>query len=222
MTQRYVINLASRPDRLATFRRLNPHIGARPFPAVPGSLELRSANPAVFDPGLAYTAARIGNTLSHVRLWEMCAEADEPFLILEDDAVLSRGRHDWTAPGCPLMYWGWNFNLPCIVDIGVSPVTIAGSQRSVRLFLEDDAPSVPRWQVFNLLLAFGTFAYTLTPEGAAYLLERALPIQSFTMTMPELPDHTVTNEGIDCVLNALHRDLGTGVAFPPLALTPNQ
>ena len=92
-----VINLESRKDRIEAFSENNKGlvVGARRYEAVDGSklthaklLEMGfDTDKSWRDPllGRVHTRGEIGCFLSHFRVWQMVAEANEPVAVFEDD-----------------------------------------------------------------------------------------------------------------------------------------
>ena len=109
----------------------------------------------------------VGCYLSHVELWKRAAKRSVPTLILEQDA----------EPGKPP---GQIFNalatIPPGVDVAFLGHLSIHRPRLVEIFSRQSTegfhPVVPTSDIFC------THAYVITPEGAAKLAERALPINA--------------------------------------------
>lgn len=93
----YVINLEARPDRLAFMSSQLKNYKWERHPATDGrTLDLESVKSKFVpfydwkDPLLdrPLTLGEIAAAISHYSLWELCAELNEPILILEDDSQL--------------------------------------------------------------------------------------------------------------------------------------
>ena len=75
--------------------------------------------------------------------------------------------------------------------------------------------------LYALQRAYGTVCYTLSPRGAATLLERALPLRPLEVFFPGL-NKKMPNTGIDVVLSSLYPQILALVSFPPLVLTKHE
>ena len=108
----YVISLKKTPERLQQFNDRNNHIEFNVFDAVDGSTLEQVPN---------YRPGALGNAMSHIELWKMCAAGDEMFTICEDDAFLHKtlghilmgldNNHPFD-----FICWGWNFDCPITVS----------------------------------------------------------------------------------------------------------
>jgi len=92
----FVINLARRTDRLKHISGQLNGYDFVPVEAIDGNtLSLSGSQHKYYkdwvDPLLnrRLTIGEIATTLSHIKVWNMVAELDEPALILEDDSILS-------------------------------------------------------------------------------------------------------------------------------------
>ena len=156
----YVINLNDRTDRMSSFRESNDKIlrSYERFEAFDGKkLTHKKLKGIGFDTDKSWrdpllkrvlTWGEIGCFMSHYRLWEMCAEGDEAFLILEDDVVFHRepvevSRFAQEHDLCFLVY---------------SEQTKSGL---IELSKELVRPCYPYWLA----------AYTLTPAAARKLVD---------------------------------------------------
>ena len=95
----FVINLESRKDRLEAFKENNlKYISYERFEAVNGyDIDYKKLTENEYDTDHNWidpiletpiTRGEIGCFLSHYNLWQRCIESNEPFLILEDDAII--------------------------------------------------------------------------------------------------------------------------------------
>jgi hypothetical protein len=75
--------------------------------------------------------------------------------------------------------------------------------------------------LYGLQRAYGTVCYTLSPRGAALLLEKALPLRPMEVFFPGL-NKNMPNTGIDVVLSHLYPQIIALVSFPPLVLTRHE
>ena len=108
----------------------------------------------------------------------------EALTILEDDTVLvgdfaaASQRVLDEVPDWQLVVWGWNFDVLLWAEIpeGVSPCRLGFDQEMMRekigAFPADRRPRAP----VRLRHFFGTHAYSITPAGAAIMLDACLPM----------------------------------------------
>jgi glycosyl transferase, family 25 len=230
----HVINLARDTQRRAAFEERNPHVPFQFFDGVDG----HALTPAdieasgLFEPEMRqqYDARAYGCAMSHWHLWQKAAASREPTTIAEVDAVF---RRDFTerssgvlaalAPDWDVVLWGWNFD--SVLDVrpmgGVSPVVMLFDQDQLRTSLDDfqrmHAPVMP----FKLVKAFGTLAYTLSPRGAARMLELCFPQKDVSVHIPAYNKHLI-NVGLDVSANLAYERMESFVCFPPLAVSPNE
>jgi glycosyl transferase, family 25 len=228
-----VISLARQQQRRADFLRRNAHVPYNFFDAVDSHTlsaeQIRSSG--LFAPELdrTYNAHSYAAAMSHWHLWNEAAASDATTTIAEDDALF---RHDFEArsetllaalPGdWDLVLWGWNFDsVLCIWPIGnVSPAVVLFDEPRLRespeKFQEVETPV----QAFRLERAFGSMAYTLSPAGAAKMLDLCFPQRGYSVWIPVF-DKYLPNVGIDVSMNAAYPKIGSFACFPPLAVTPN-
>jgi glycosyl transferase, family 25 len=229
----YVINLDRTPERMRRFQQVNPHLThVTRFPAVDGSTVTHAAllQKQIFTEPIFYSNGSIGNTLSHLQLWNMAAAKSASTTVFEDDAIVHKD-FETLAPSMiaglgsdwDVVLWGWNFDAVLSFDVfpGV-PCLSHFSQADMRKQWDMIQKSpVCRPALHRLHYCFGTVAYSISPRGAEQLAALAVPIQPF---LYKLPGHNleVENLGIDCVLTKLYDRLDAFVCFPPLVLTKNE
>jgi glycosyl transferase, family 25 len=231
-TRVVVINLDRSFDRLTTFKAKNGFLGGlERFAAVDGrALNRAQLQRAGFlDPEVSYTDGALGAALSHFTLWEKAAADGIAVTVCEDDAVLNRGFQrraagliealpdDWD-----IVLWGWNFDSVLIVDglPGVSECLIQSDQASMRTELDRFQALDIEPRALRLLNAFGMLCYSLTPGGAKKLLAACWPIRAMSVAIRGLTG-PLPNYGFDVMCNAAYPQLKAYVAFPPLAVSPN-
>jgi len=226
----HVISLERTPERRAAFARRNPHLDYIFFDAVDGAALTAEAVAAsgLFRPGLSYTRGAYGVALSHHALWQKAVAQGEPLTVAEDDAIF---REDFAAaqaellaglqPGWDMVLWGWNFDSVLALRVlpGV-PAAMAFDQKALLAALPGFPFTAARPQAFRLDIAFGLPAYTISPGGAKKIAARCFPLADFTMSVPILPQ-PVRNEGLDTALSQVYPSTDSYVAFPPLAISPN-
>jgi glycosyl transferase, family 25 len=230
----HVINLARDTQRRAAFEERNPHVLFQFFDGVDGhALKLADIEASgLFEPEMRhhYDARAYGCALSHWHLWQKAAVSSEPITIAEVDAVF---RRDFTeraagvlaalAPEWDVVLWGWNFD--SVLDVRplgtVSPVIMLFDQDQLRDSLDEfqrmNAPVVP----FRLVKAFGTLAYTVSPRGAARMLELCFPQKDVAVHIPAYNKHLI-NVGLDVSTNLAYERMESFACFPPLAVSPNE
>jgi GR25 family glycosyltransferase involved in LPS biosynthesis len=227
-----VINLDRSPRKLQEFDAANRGlISYERFPAIDGlsvSKEAFVAN-GIFHPDLQYTPGAIGCAISHIALWKRVVASGKPLTICEDDAHLNKaftriadealvklaGRFDF-------ILWGWNFDSVLCFDLwGISSCAAIFDPARMLDAMErfKDVNFTPT--LYALQRAYGTVCYTLSPKGAALLLEKALPLRPMEVFFPGL-NKNMPNTGIDVVLSNLYPQIIALVSFPPLVLTKHE
>jgi len=222
-------NARSLSSFMATNRRLRRIVR---FAAVDGAALSRAqmiADGVLGTEMPAYSNGAVGCALSHLSLWQKVAGRSESLTIAEDDTIFNlhfEAEAEALIRSLPtdwdILLWGWNFDSILLFDMlpGVSPClgtfSEAGMREQSYLFQELRA----KLQVYGLAEAFGTLAYTASPQGAQKLLKHCLPNREMDYYCSDL-SRTVTNSGIDVMMNALYAQMNAFVAFPPLAVSGN-
>lgn len=228
----YYINLDKRPDKNELFIKRNA--GLLPFKRCsatdgaaldPGAL----IGSRIIDSGLdCYSKGALGCAMSHKLLWDYAEQQSGPVTIIEDDAVLNHRFQidseemlgklpaDWD-----IILWGWNFDslLHVLLPGGFDSVTSFPAQVSDNQLIEfrcSEILSTP----LKLQGAFGTVAYTISPNGARRLKQCCFPLMKEYVIIPGL-NRQLLNIGIDVVMNKWYRHLQAFAAFPPLIMTKN-
>jgi hypothetical protein len=121
-----------------------------------------------------------------------------------------------------MVLWGWNFDSVLVVHPmgNLSPVAMVFSQQQLRKSIEAFQPMQAPVQAFKLENAFGLPAYTLSPKGAARMLELCFPQKPFSVFVPIMKRH-VANLGVDVAACAAYGRAECFACFPPLVVTPN-
>jgi len=228
-------SLARAAERRAAFLRRNGHLKIEFVDAVDGRALTAGqiAATGAFTPELraegTYGPHDYGAALSHYHLWKEAAAGRDPLTIAEDDALL---RHDFESrsahllstlpPGWDIVLWGWNFDSVLHVHPmgSVSPVVMGFDQNQLRHSLDAFQALQTPVQAWRLERAFGLMAYTLSPGGAARLLQLCFPQRPLSVSIP-MAGHHVRNVGVDVAPNAVYRDIQAFACFPPLAASPN-
>ncbi len=226
-----VISLARSAVRRAHFANTNPLLHFQFVDAVDGAtLSPAQQNASwLFAEKLPYTSGGIGCALSHLSLWDLAISRNEPLTIAEDDAyfradfveksaqILAQLPADWD-----IMLWGWNFDSVLIVD-HVPPLAqtaMVFSQAQLQQSVESFQQGTGQVNVFKLFHAFGSMAYTISPQGAARLKAACFPLRSFQLHVP-LINNLVGNTGIDTAMNSVYGQMDAYVCFPPLVVSKN-
>lgn len=234
MTPIRVVSLARSPHRLRVFRAANPTIPFHHFAAVDGTARPREAwvDEGYLTPDNTYSQGAIGCAMSHVSLWQECVGSGEAFHILEDDAIL---RNDFITASETLLNalvdwdivcWGWNFDWPLafwptaglpVARLMVDPYSIKTAQKQ----FQSEFATI---RLYRLMYMAGTASYSLSPGGAAKLLQLCLPFGATSLVVTTDPGRSVewSNGGLDVELSRHYRDLRAFVSVPPLSVSSNE
>jgi len=229
----HVINLDRSTDRLREFRIVNAHLGSfERFAAIDGAAQSPQelAARGVIAGNLRYSVGAIGAALSHLRLWEMCAESGAPLTVCEDDAVL-HGEFDAASkrliaglpPGWDIVLWAWSFQSAVHFELlhGGGSCLAQCDFREMQQHAAKYQETPHAFDLYRLRRAFGAICYTVSAEGARKLRQAALPLRPMTVWVPLTPD-PVPNVGIDVVMCSEYDKLAAYVCVPPLALAPQR
>jgi GR25 family glycosyltransferase involved in LPS biosynthesis len=230
----HVISLTRSPHRLQAFRAANSTIPFHHFAAIDGTARPRETWVAegVLTPDNTYSEGAIGCAMSHVRLWQQCADSGEACHILEDDAIL---RNDFITTSeyflqalvdWDIVCWGWNLDWPLafwptaglpVARLMVDPYVIKAAQKQ---FQSEIVPT----RLYRLMYMAGTASYSLSPGGAEKLLQRCVPFGATSLVVPTDPGHSVewTNGGLDVELSRHYGDMGAFVSVQPLCVSSNE
>jgi glycosyl transferase family 25 len=227
-----VINLDRSPQKLAEFESANHGlITYERFPAIDGLGVAKDAFIAngTFHPDLNYTPGAIGCALSHIALWKRTVASNKPLTICEDDAHFNKDYTRFAGEAVAklsgkfdLILWGWNFDsVLCFNLWGISSCAAIFDATQMLGAIERFKTVTYTPTLYALQRAYGTVCYTLTPKGAALLLEKGLPLRPMDVYFPGLNKH-MPNTGIDVVLSNLYPQILALVSFPPLVLTKHE
>jgi len=226
-----VISLDRTPERFEKFLGDNAGFAVERFPAFDGRLLVAADCVAdgLITAGNQYAPGALGVALSHVTLWRDCVASGEPAHIAEDDIVL---RADFwprmaallqTVPGWDIVLWTHNFDWPVLVapapgaGQAVIQYTQPGSEMDLAAFRAARAPNY----LLPLVSAAGIGCYSVSPAGAARLLDLCLPMGTEMAGYATRPGTGWENTGIDVEMSRHYAGLAAFVAVPPLALAPN-
>jgi glycosyl transferase, family 25 len=224
-----IISLISTPERRQRFHDANSGVAYEFFDAIDGSAI--DVGTACQFKDVRYTPGAMGCALSHVALWREASSGSTCMTIAEDDAIMradfdpvsARVMRDAPAEWDVIM-WAWNFDsvLSLNVLLGVSPVVLICNQDQMR----ENIPRFRAMQAFPSLLrldkCFGLPCYSVSPTGAAKLLQLCWPPRAKAIYVPGLKNNWILNDGIDKLAMAAYPQINAFVALPPLAVTPNR
>ena len=226
-----VISLDRTPQRLRRFVELNSHLSIDLFSAVDGhDLDRgRCIESGLIASDNLYTPGALGSAASHVALWRRCVDSKRPIHIAEDDAVI---RHDFAAvaggmlarlPSWDYVLWGWNFDWPMKLQLGpgLGTAILEANQNELRQEWRSFQASRPAATLARLVTCSGTCCYSLSPDGARRLLERALPVGAAPAAFALNAQVTVANTSLDIELSRHFEALEAYVAIPCLAMSLN-
>lgn len=219
----YVINLARTPDRLVAFKRNNPYCRFERFNAIDGNtidrewlLQQNLMTPATKQ---RYTNGAIGVAMSHRALWQMCVQANEPFTIMEDDAIVSRNFNDavvkHSTGDWDFVFWGMNLDQRIVIEMapGVATAQLDFNHDQVLANIDRIKNQYITPTLFKCHWAVGLVCYSVTPKSAAYLLENIFPLKDYFSFRD--------NFGIDNSIIEELTNMRSYACFPPVALTRN-
>jgi len=228
----FVINLKRQPERLHTFLTQNKASGIdfNRFEAIDGT-EVGAADVhdrIVATGALNYTRGMIGNAMSHLAMWRRCAEQTKPFVVFEDDAVVSadfklqfssltRQVRDWD-----LILLGYNTDVP--LELNIAPGIDYGGRFSVKFptakHLSDFAASTYPVGLHRLVMAMGICGYAVTPKGAQILMRACFPMDNrpvgFRSTNAVWPACT-----LDAMMGTAYQRMSAFACVAPLVMTAN-
>jgi GR25 family glycosyltransferase involved in LPS biosynthesis len=224
----YVINLDRSSERLATFKRHNPHLDdIRRFSAIDGSLinKQQLLTDGTIRDDLSYLSGTLGCALSHVSLWKKAIEEDRVVTVFEDDAIcsvhfaeeseriLSVIPEDWD-----MIKWGAIFRPSYVwANFGFSKAKLQFYDRRYM----DDQITFQRtkysWLPIRMAHSFGMQAYSLTPNGARKLVDHCLPLRKRLIQFPEA-GVVIDDVCIDCAINVAYPFMQTFICLPPLVV----
>lgn len=227
-----VITLDRTPDRFDQFCEWNSCFKIRRFAAVDGEKVNRNEclRNDLITARNEYVPGALGAALSHIALWRSCAQGTEAFHIVEDDIVL---RRDFWSVAKPLLasmlewdivLWSHNLDWPVVVGPilgGESAVIQYGAKDTVtklQAFRATATPSI----MLPLLSGAGIGCYSVSPRGAANLLSACLPLANFKARFAAEGQRGWNNTGLDVEMSRHYGKLGSFIAFPPLAVAPNE
>jgi len=227
-----VITLQRTPERFKQFCAWNSSFKIRRFVAVDGKKISREkcVQSKLITSDNEYLPGALGAALSHVTLWQSCASGTEVFHVVEDDIVLRTDFWDAakpllaTLPEWDIVLWSHNLDWPIVVGpvLGGENAVIQYNAKDTATKLEAFRGTAAHSVLLPLISAAGIGCYSLSPQGAAKLLSACLPLGSIKARFA-VEDHLGwNNTGIDVEMVRHYGKMHAFLAFPPLAVTPNE
>ena len=231
-TETIVINLDRSQDRLAEFAAHNGAIGQfERFSAFEGRLLDQAAleKAGVIRPDHGLIDGALGNTLSHLTLWQRAVEQNRPLTICEDDAILnahffqlSEQLLGFCRDTFDIVFWGWNFDAPIFYDL------FPGGGRCAAYFDQNELSAyVETFKTVQLFPSlqrvyehYGTFCYTISPQGARKLMQKCFPIGRGKIRSPS-HGRLIDIVGLDIAMNAAYPEILALASMPPIAVCRN-
>jgi GR25 family glycosyltransferase involved in LPS biosynthesis len=237
----HLINLDRSSDRLAEFCDLNRYLtSVSRFPGYEGSnLDLNDLvrrGLVTHDILTMFPVGAVGCAISHLALWDKAIANNQAITICEDDAIfnnefearaeelLKRLPDDWH-----IIFWGYNFDMFACFEMlpGVSPCVAVFNQAQMRQSTKSFQTQSISPQAFKVLWAFGTCCYSISAAGARHIRAKILPLHPQVIPFPEaknVPPFSPAwrTVGFDNCINAVHREINSFIAVPPLVISKNE
>lgn len=228
----FVISLKRTPERLHTFRTKNSQcaIDFRHFEAIDGAqIDASEIEGRLVAKGTTrYTPGIIGNAMSHLTLWQRCAEQTKTFVVLEDDAVVRNDiKARLLATTFQLNEWdiillGYNTDAP--LELNITPGILFAGGFTIKYpnseQLSDFAASTNPVGLHRLHLAMGTCGYVISPNGAQILMRSSFPMDN-RFVFYALFNHKFPACGIDCMMATIYPKIRAYACVAPLVMTAN-
>jgi GR25 family glycosyltransferase involved in LPS biosynthesis len=233
-----VINLDRHPERMARFMAYNamPGIEIVRLSAVDGEALDRAGlvSDRLIASDLIYSTNSVACSLSHVACWRRIIEQGRPAVVCEDDVALRRDFaevHDAFAAvlaSADAIFWSFNFDMHVayrIPGMGTCTTIYSESHFHDEAHIAQFQAATARTALYRPERLWGVACYTVTPRGAAKLLERVMPLRNATVDFAYptgLKQNSTCNFpslGIDSDLGLVHvKELDAWVAVPPIAI----
>lgn len=227
-----VISLSRTPDRLEKFKKINSHIDFEVFNAIDGKSIDKEAEAisAFFEKDLIYTNGAYGCALSHIHLWIECIEKNQVITVLEDDVILHKDFYnhhrnimDTLPTDWDICLLSWNLDSYLVTEVikpNIPELTLLNQDHLIEnfdLYRNAKLHPIPK----KLLRAFGTSAYSISPNGARKIIDKIIPLRDFYVYFYGINKH-IRNNGIDIAMNNLYPEINSFVASPPIAFPINE
>lgn len=227
----FVISLNRTPERLQAFRDHNAkcEINFQHFEAVDGAQVNEAEIGRILAPGATpYRRSLFGNALSHLALWQRCAEQTKNFIVFEDDAVV---RHDAKArlPSLVGQVDGWDIivlgcNTDVSLELNIAPGVIYGGGFSAPFptaqQLSDFAGSTYSVGLQRLNFAMGTCGYVVSPKGAQVLMQTCFPLDNRIVYYASR-NYRFRAGSLDAVMATVYPTISAYACLAPLVMTAN-
>ena len=227
----FVISLKRTPERLQAFREQNANceINFHHFEAFDGTqLTHSDINRLLAPKAIPYKRSLFGNALSHLTLWQRCAEQHKNYVVFEDDAVV---RHDAKVRLLSLLgqFEGWDIvllgsNTDVPLELSIAPGIIYGGGFSAPYptakQLSDFAGSTNPVGLHRLNLAMGTCGYVVSPRGSRVLMQACFPLDNREVRYDSLK-YSFRSGSLDAVMAATYPKLSAYACMAPLVMTAN-
>jgi glycosyl transferase, family 25 len=226
----FVVSLNRTPERLKTFLEQNAKcdINFQHFEAVDGTL-MDDATIARFSaPGAVYKRSQFGCAMSHLALWQKCAEQTKNFVLFEDDAVV---RHDIKtrlpsllakAEDWHIILMGGNTDVP--LELKITPSVIYGGGFSARHptpeQLAEFATSNYPVSLHHLNFGMGSCGYVVSPAGAKVLMQKCFPLDNRIVYYASL-NYKFRAYSIDAMMTTIYSQISAYACLAPLVMTAN-
>jgi glycosyl transferase, family 25 len=177
-----------------------------------------------------YTNGAIGCALSHFRQWEITAKGRDVVTLAEDDAIFHLQFEEFAVKvlanlpaNWDLIHWGWNFDTILAFDLlpDVSSCVAVFDQSTLRANVARYQKLVFTPSPYRLQRSLGLVCQSISPSGAAKLLQHCIPIRPMEGYYPIL-NRNLRNTGIDNMMNELYPSINAYVCVPPLVVTKNE
>jgi GR25 family glycosyltransferase involved in LPS biosynthesis len=183
---------------------------------------------------LIYSTNSVACSLSHVRCWQQIIRMGRPAVVCEDDVALRRDFaqvHEKFEPVLAVadaVFWSFNFDMHVAYQVPGMGVCTAiydeshfhDEERIARFQAGQATPALYRPERL-----WGVACYSLTPRGAAKLLDRVMPLRNaivdflYPTGLKQMSRCTFNSLGIDSDLGLVHvKELDAWVALPPVAI----
>lgn len=228
--RKFVIGTA---ESFKEFEGRNGHIsGFTPFHGIEAScLDLEDAERQfLVSEGCGLDGGVIAHALSHVALWGLIAEGEEPALIFESGATLCCNFEEERERLTGLLPREWDIvvlgsNCQSVLqyqlDSGLMLTLAVASEQDHKKKQEAFSSQEVSSSLFKLVQTLSPCGYMVTPVGAKALIQSILPLQPVSVVLVCSGGSQVIAESLDVMLNCYYVRLRSFAAFPPLCLLPD-
>ena len=190
----YVISLKKDVHRRINFDKINSeYIEYEYFDAIDGNSDKLDITGILKPNTISYSKGQIGCALSHLHLWNKCIEKNEPMIIMEDDAFVSKFFKKHLNSILNMLPSNWHIvqlTYNCDSILGFSNTSFEnaftffsqksfGDKEILEFQKSDINPTIAK-----LNISFGTGCYILNPTGAAILKKLCFPMDNRILNIP--------------------------------------